>query len=69
MSQSPDTPLPLRMRQHELAQYWNTSVRTLQRWRRLGAGPTYLRVGRSVLYRIEDIRAFELAARRNGGAT
>jgi predicted site-specific integrase-resolvase len=33
----------------------HTSPRTLERWRTLGTGPRYVKVGRRVLYRDEDI--------------
>jgi len=45
--------------QVDLARRWNVSPRTLERWRWLKQGPQYLRVGGRVLYRLEDIEAFE----------
>lgn len=45
--------------QTDLAQRWQISPRTLERWRWLGEGPVYLKVGGRVLYRIEDVEAFE----------
>src|SRR6266550_6741622 len=45
--------------QEQLARRWNISPRTLERWRWLKQGPTYLKVGGRVLYRLEDIDAFE----------
>jgi len=47
------------LNQVELAHRWSISPRTLERWRWLG--PTYLKVGGRVLYRIEDVEAFEMA--------
>ena len=35
------------------------SERTLERWRWLGQGPRFLKIGGRVLYRLEDIEAFE----------
>ena len=35
------------------------SPKTLERWRWLGEGPPYLKIGGKVLYRIEDVEAFE----------
>lgn len=35
------------------------SPRTLERWRWLGQGPRYLKVGGRVVYRLEDIIEFE----------
>jgi hypothetical protein len=36
------------------------SPRTLERWRWLGKGPAYVRIAH-VLYRLEDVMAFEAA--------
>lgn len=52
--------------ERDLAARWVKSVRTLQRWRKEGYGPAYLRIGGSILYLMEDIEAFE-ASMRNGG--
>jgi hypothetical protein len=53
--------------EHELAQRWRLSVRTLQRWRRAGSGPVFLRLGRRVAYRHSDVEHFEMAHVRAGG--
>jgi hypothetical protein len=47
--------------QHELAERWRISARTLERWRWLKQGPAYVKVGGAVRYRIEDVEAFEAA--------
>lgn len=47
------------LQQLELALRWNVSPRTLERWRWLGQGPTFLKLGGRVVYRLEDIEAFE----------
>lgn len=47
------------LNQHELAERWHISHRTLERWRWQGRGPRYLKVGGRVLYRAEDIDAYE----------
>jgi hypothetical protein len=44
-----------------LARRWNISPRTLERWRWLGTGPRYLKIGGRVVYRLDDIEAFEIA--------
>ena len=38
-----------------------SSPRTLERWRWLKIGPAYLRAGGRILYRLEDIEAYERA--------
>jgi predicted DNA-binding transcriptional regulator AlpA len=40
------------------------SVRTLQKWRLLGQGPRYLKLGQAVRYDPGDLEAFVQAARR-----
>lgn len=42
----------------ELATHLGVSRKTLQKWRSLGLGPTYLKLGAKVVYRIEDIDAY-----------
>lgn len=45
--------------QKELARRWTISHRTLERWRWAGEGPSYMKLGGRVVYRLEDILAFE----------
>jgi hypothetical protein len=47
------------LHQADLARRWRISQRTLERWRWLKQGPAYLRIGGRVVYRIEDIQAYE----------
>jgi len=47
------------LNQTELARRWRMSERTLERWRWLGQPPRFLKIGGRVVYRIEDIEAFE----------
>jgi excisionase family DNA binding protein len=42
----------------EAAEYTNFSKRTLQKWRVVGGGPKYLKIGRTVRYRLEDLDVF-----------
>lgn len=55
--------------QKELARRWAISHRTLERWRWTGEGPDYLKLGGRVIYRVEDITAFEATALRRGEAS
>jgi predicted site-specific integrase-resolvase len=49
-----------------LAGLLKISIRTLERWRVEGVGPTFIKAGRRVLYRPEDIeRWLGQAARRS----
>ena len=47
-------PLPNRPRQP-----LEMSPRTLERWRFTGEGPQFIKIGGRVVYRLEDIEAFE----------
>jgi helix-turn-helix protein len=49
----------------DLAARWNVSPRTLERWRWTGEGPTFLKLGRRVVYRLEDIEAHEEQSRQD----
>ena len=42
-----------------LARRWELSHRTLERWRHNEHGPSFLKIGRRILYRFSDIEAFE----------
>lgn len=47
------------MNQQQLAEYWGISTRTLERWRSIGWGPKYIKIGGRVVYRVEDILEYE----------
>lgn len=47
------------LNQVQLSRRWSISPRTLERWRWLKSGPQYLKVGGRVVYRLEDVEAFE----------
>jgi hypothetical protein len=51
---------PVRCNQRDLAQHWSLSERTLERWRWVSQGPPFLKIGGRVLYRLEDVEAFEV---------
>jgi hypothetical protein len=52
--------------QSQLARRWRMSPRTLERWRWLGQGPVFLKLGGKVVYRLDDIEAFEAQGERTG---
>jgi hypothetical protein len=57
--------MPVRhLTQHELAQRWRISPRTLERWRWLQEGPQFLKIGGRVVYRLEDVEAYEAEKRQ-----
>ena len=52
--------MPVRhFNQIKLAARWNISPRTLERWRWAGEGPQFIKLGGRVVYRLEDVEAFE----------
>ena len=54
-------PTPQHLSQQELSDRWRVSARTLERWRHVGSGPGYIRIGGRVVYPLADITAFEAA--------
>lgn len=55
--------------QRDVAARWRLSVRTLERWRSRRQGPPFLKLGGKVVYRIEDVEAYEAAQRRDNGTS
>lgn len=53
------------LNEQELADRWNISVRTLQRWRSIKKEPAFLKLGSRVVYRLVDVEACEEALRRS----
>jgi predicted DNA-binding transcriptional regulator AlpA len=60
------TPLETLMTEHEVARVTGLSVATVRRWRLLGQGPRYLKIGSAVRYRPEAIYEF-IESRPTGG--
>jgi hypothetical protein len=56
------------LNQVELSRRWSLGPRTLERWRWLGEGPRFLKVGGRVVYRLEDIEAYEAEQIRDSTA-
>lgn len=52
------------LNQSRLATRWHVSPRTLERWRWKGEGPAFLKIGGRVVYRIDEVVAFEQARER-----
>ncbi len=55
------TPLPPTelLSPRQLAARWGLSEKTLERWRMLGTGPAFLKLGSRVLYSLAEIEAHE----------
>lgn len=52
--------------QPELARRWRLSGRTLEKWRWTKQGPAHVKLGGRVVYRLDDVEAFETERRRTG---
>ena len=57
------------LNQRQLAERWDLSEATLERWRSEGIGPVFLKLQGQVRYRIEDIEAFEFDSLRRSTST
>ena len=57
-------PKPIQLEQlltvQQAAQYLGLAVSTLNKWRCLGEGPVFLKMGRAVRYKAEDLEAYLL---------
>ncbi len=49
----------LRLTEAQLAEYWGIRRNTLQKWRSLGIGPVYIKLGAKVVYPRESILDYE----------
>jgi predicted site-specific integrase-resolvase len=58
MSQKPEG-VVRHLTQVQLADRWQMSPRTLERWRWLGEGPPFLKLGGRVIYRLEDVEIYK----------
>ena len=47
------------LQQHELADRWRLSPRTLERWRWRKTGPSYTKLGGKVVYSLQDVESYE----------
>jgi hypothetical protein len=45
--------------EQDLAKRWQCKAKTLQNWRIARTGPKYLKIGAKILYRLQDIEAYE----------
>jgi predicted DNA-binding transcriptional regulator AlpA len=61
-----DTQLQTLLNEHDVARITGLSVASVRRWRLLGRGPRYMKIGASVRYHPEALQAF-LSTRPTGG--
>jgi Helix-turn-helix domain len=50
---------PTRLTVEEVAARWRLQPKTLHNWHLLGKGPTPVKVGRRLLYRLDEIERWE----------
>ncbi len=60
---------PTFLAQGALARRWSLSERTLERWRCFGEGPSFLKLGGKVLYRLSDVQEYEARRLRSSTST
>jgi predicted DNA-binding transcriptional regulator AlpA len=60
------TQLPTLLNEFDVARVTGLSVASVRRWRLFKQGPKYMKIGASVRYRAEDVRAW-LETRPTGG--
>ena len=53
------TMMTMHLRPDDLSARWHIATRTLDNWRWKGEGPRYLKIGGRVVYRLEDVEAYE----------
>lgn len=56
------------LNQNQLAERWNVSPRSLERWRWRGEGPKFLKLGGRVVYRLHDVELYEAEQLRDSTA-
>ena len=54
----------IHMNQRQLANRWGVSEATIERWRSEGIGPRYLKLQGRVMYREQDVEAYEASCLR-----
>lgn len=59
----------LHINQWQLAKRWDKSPRTLEKWRWLGIGPAFIKVGGHVIYAVADVEEYERSHRKALGTS
>jgi predicted DNA-binding transcriptional regulator AlpA len=57
------------LNEHDIARITGLSVASVRRWRLLGQGPQYIKIGAAVRYRPADLEAWLAAQPARGGQT
>jgi hypothetical protein len=48
-----------RLTPEELSELWNVPLATLSQWRWNGRGPEFIKLGKHILYRLQEVEIFE----------
>ena len=62
---SASAPERLALTEHELANRWALSVRTVRRWRQTDLGPVFCKFGSRVTYLLREVEAYERRVSKN----
>lgn len=49
----------IRLTPEDLAERWKVPTTTLSQWRWNGKGPQFIRLGKHIVYRLQDVELFE----------
>jgi predicted site-specific integrase-resolvase len=60
---TPPAPSPV-LSADDAATFLGANVRTLERWRHIGEGPVFVKIGRRVAYGLEDLELYLRQQRR-----
>jgi excisionase family DNA binding protein len=62
-AEAQSAPLATVMTVQQASEYLGLAVSTLNQWRCHGGGPVFIKMGRAVRYRVEDLEAFISSSR------
>jgi hypothetical protein len=63
-----NTQLEALVDEHAVAKFYGVSVATCRRWRWLGTGPRFHKIGALCRYRMTDLEAYLRSTRTGGGS-
>ncbi|MFL6354551.1 MAG: helix-turn-helix transcriptional regulator [Bryobacteraceae bacterium] len=64
---TPNKPSKILLNEHEVAEILAVSVGSIRRWRVLRTGPKFVKLGKCVRWRPDDVAAY-IASRPTGGS-
>ena len=64
----PNTQIEALLDEHAVAKFYCVSLATIRRWRWLGTGPIFHKIGALCRYRMTDLEAYLRSTRTRGGS-